>query len=132
MSASRLLWHCDICRETVEDGNGWVTIDLTDVRRAERAQASWDDTHPGSMFGSDISDISDLPDDVPWHVYHESCDPNVAEEHLVYSLDINRIRSAAQVVFWQLHLSEKPWIGVTTWNEFVRSRALPQLEEGAA
>lgn len=131
-----LTWKCDVCRLPVEDGDGWVTVDLREaVRVAEsqrdfqRAEDRRKEAAGTSWIALDLAGLLDLPDEAPWKVYHRSCDPDPREDRPAYWFDVERMRTAAQVLDWGFHLQGKNWFAGTDWQGLIRRQVMPQLEE---
>lgn len=119
-----LLWTCDECGKPVTDGDGWVTIDYAELNAYRDATADWEKAHPTPEHGLrcfSLTDLMELPDPVRWHVWHRACDPNI--DSCDYCIDVERIRTAAQILKWTAHLMEKTWLPDTTWRDLLRGQA---------
>lgn len=125
-TSRRIEWRCNECRRPVADGEGWITIDMREVKAREAAYAEWEARHPGPVVN--LRELLELPDEVQWQVFHRECDPNI--DATAYWFDIERCRTEAQLLDWCSHLLEKQWLSATAWDDFLR-RALG-AEAGAA
>lgn len=131
-STLTLTWNCDGCHAEVGDGAGWVTVDLAAVTRTRGAWQAFDNEQAakyaaglGTLHAIRASTLMDLLGEVPWHVYHKTCDP--APENEAYFWDIERSRTVAELMEWWLHLAGKNWFAHTDWEGFIRQRVLPQV-----
>jgi len=110
-----LVWECDACRGPVADGAGWLTIRYDDIGEFRRAEAVSERKH------SDGWNLLELPRPVVWHVWHKACDPDIGSSD--YCIDIERIRSVADLLEWTSHLMENTWLPLTTWRDVLRDQA---------
>lgn len=124
----RIEWKCIHCGRVVDDGTGYLWIDYADINAAEAAEHAWsqkrdamraDGAADGRAFlGLKASDLPMLPT-AQWRVHHERCDPD-PDCASVYGIDIDRIRTLADLVSWTAHLSEKSWYQLTSWPQVLR------------
>ena len=128
-SPYHLAWRCDCCGHYLEDGEGWITVDLAAVLAVQRQWSAWEAKRhePGAV---PLGELLALPTEVPWHVYHQDCDP--APEDPAYWWTIERARTISDVFGWWLHLSGKNWFKHTDWEGLIRERVMPQAAEVAA
>jgi hypothetical protein len=126
----RLKWNCDICRKAIGDGGGYVLADRAHANQRLRAIAELP-RHEGVVSLAELVDERrDIPPLSRWHAYHNDCDPrpNAEDE---YVIDVHRIRTLAELVQWNAHLSEKTWIGETDWYRFIQRRFGPYARPSA-
>jgi hypothetical protein len=122
-----IVWRCGVCRRLIDDGAGYVTVGYTELRAHASGAAEWEVEHPGPCVTAGA--FLDYPALVEWQVLHRRCDPNVEGDD--YWIDVERLRTPAQLLRWAAHLSEKEWLDRTTWPDVLRAVA-KQLEERAA
>jgi len=122
-TSQQLVWTCDECGRPIRDGDGWVTIGYADIRAYRVAAADWERRHPRGDGWRILSlgEYEDFPNPVRWHVWHRRCDPDITSED--YFIDIDRIRTVAQLLEWSSHLMEKTWFANTTWKDVLRGQA---------
>lgn len=110
----RLEWECERCGFPIADGAGAVRIDLAEVRDAEAAgepvMTSWDDIIQQDYF---------YP--AQWMARHIACDDI---DGPFYAIDVERIRTPEQMLWWTAHLMEKRWLTFTNWRGIIRHRGV--------
>lgn len=123
-------WQCDKCGEDVAGLEGYLSVDMPAVNLAEQA---WQDreNHRNVVGSGELmlrADTSTKAPEVPWRVYHTSCDPDSAS--MSYSIDVGEIATLARVLAWTLHfMDSKNWVRHTDWTSFVRSRTGVDLRQ---
>jgi hypothetical protein len=95
----------------IDDGDGYLHVDLDDVRRAQDADAKV--SRSGAV---DIGALLDVPD-VHWRTHHRICDPE--PEANEYVINVERARDHADLLARTAHLSGKGWIDVTDWYDLM-------------
>jgi hypothetical protein len=120
------VWPCDVCGRPVEDGEGYLCVDLAAVREYERAAFDWEKRErakcPGALFVYPLEALRDYPEPVPWQTLHRECDP--APESDDYHFDVSRFRTAEAVIRMAAHVGSKhAWITATNWNDLLGSAA---------
>jgi hypothetical protein len=71
-----------------------------------------------------LSELHDYPAPVRWRVLHGVCDPE--PDGADYWIDVERLRTAGDVLARSAHLLRKTWIQDTTWTD-VLDEAAEQL-----
>lgn len=108
----RLVWSCDGCGEQIEDGDGVLWCDITDVHAVEEATDHYDEEH-GSVVTLD--ELLEYPSSARWRPLHFSC--SGVDEVGPYAISVERIRSSWDVLAWTRHLLEKEWVTKhTNWR----------------
>jgi hypothetical protein len=102
----------------VADGKGWITVD--DPWRAQRRH------NRNRLCHLSEPRYHLCSSSVRWHCFHRHCDPDLDAD--AYWIDIQRIRTLADLGKWSLHLSRKRWFERTDWPAFIRSHVMHQLE----
>jgi len=110
---------CGACRKPVEHGSGYLSMRFGDLSDHRRAQAAWDETHPGDLH--DLGDFLLAPEDVHWGAWHAACDPRRDED--AYQIDDERIDSWRQLTWWTSHLMAKNWLESTDWDHLLQGIA---------
>lgn len=117
-----LIWHCDVCAQPIADEDGWLTVD---ERAAWKLQAEWETIDALKATHGGLVPFAAVPEwpaaHVHWHAYHIDCDPDIAD-HWQYWFAVDRIRTFAHVLEWNVHLNAKPWMRYTNWNAMLHSR----------
>lgn len=120
-----LSWKCDECGEDIVDGDGYITIDESEVAEAQEKMQAWRTAHPEDPSGFtayNLGELMEQPEDVHWRVLHDRCDP--IPEAGGYTISVSRIRTYQAALAWSLHLlGSKEWVvKLTDWAEFLRRR----------
>jgi hypothetical protein len=96
----RLEWPCDVCGKPIDDGSGYLCLNLDELdaaRRSEMASATW-------------------------RVMHRSCDPQPDAD--AYLFRIENVRTVAALLDRTAHLVEwKDWLADTDWSALLRRLA---------
>lgn len=104
-----LVWICEHCTQPVDDGTGYLHINLTEVHQAEVAEAKL-----GEYV--DIDQLLEIR--TPrWQTHHQACDPDLDAPD--YFIDVNRLRTHADLLARTAHLSGKRWIDITDWYDLI-------------
>jgi hypothetical protein len=119
-----IVWRCDICRQPIDDTQGYVAIDDEAIKRYRADSARWDADHqgrtPSGRFQAySISELLDAPQPAQWRVLHRSCDPD-PHQTWVYWIGVETCRTLVELLDWTCHLLEKGWLDDTNWNQVVR------------
>lgn len=59
------------------------------------------------------------PHCAPWLAWHGNCDP-APRSSSWYFIEVERIRTTADLLWWTAHLLEKGWIQSTNWGDIIR------------
>lgn len=127
---------CLNCREPVRGKEGYVRLEDNKALEVGRQRAEWEAQrrNESSWKPIDMGELMDLPDEVPWLVYHRRCDPKPeAESDWDYWFWAERCSTYDELLDWIAHLSEKAWFAHTNLAEFLRRvvQDTRQQREGA-
>lgn len=127
VDGARLTWPCSACGLPVPDGSGYLTVSVVDADArhiaAESVRATTGTPIPVPLGETPsksytLHEIMQIPDEVPWHAFHDSCDPD--PDSGGYWFAIERIRTLVALVHWTAHLEEKQWLADTNWMDILR------------
>jgi hypothetical protein len=110
---------CGRCHAAVAPGSGFLGVSLSEVTRAERAEAAFNAKHPESATLQEV--VAELPDEVPWRSRHYACAPKADAD--AYQIDVDRLRTWADLAHWTAHLLAKTWLTATDWDDILREAA---------
>lgn len=120
-----LTWWCDGCDSLIENGDGYIEVSYTEVHEAEakwtEGKRAHSDEHGGEVWN--MLDLMQMPQAVPWHAWHDKCDPDSGSN--TYWIAIERVRNLAQLLDLHGHMGEKNWTKYTDFNDI--RRQLPNL-----
>jgi hypothetical protein len=119
----QITWTCAECRQPIEDGTGYIHIDLAAVMAVETAAHEWTAKHEtpeGAIFLTG-ADLFDYPTAAGWTTHHADCDPHPDSND--YWFDVARARTHAQLLDWTAHLMGKTWLEHTNWANLIRAKA---------
>ncbi len=119
-----LTFRCDGCREPIK--GGYLKLNGADLDARQAAKREWVAIYGGQPSVS-ISDLTMHPKPVRWRFWHEGCDPD-PDGRAAYTIDLQRLRTMTDVVWWTAHLLRKSWLGDTAWGDLLRelhSQATP-------
>lgn len=117
----QLLWLCETCGQPIADGEGYLHVDLDEVRHATDAGAKVN--REGTV---DVAALLDVPD-VHWRTHHGRCDPR--PESNDYCIAVERARDHADLLARTAHLSGKRWIDVTDWYDLMARMAAIEITD---
>lgn len=129
-----LAWSCTVCGSAIGASAGGFILkygDLERARKAARARHLEDariDTLPlaeqlaARTFtpGEAIDARSHLHYRAPWTLLHFSC---ASGSDVIYEVEVQRARTAADLLDWTAHIDEKGWLSLTSWAETVLRHA---------
>lgn len=111
-----ITWTCDGCDKPIADGEGYIAVAYSDIRKTEEAREAWERANPGPMFTG--AALMAYPKDARWHALHRDCDP--LPDAADYWFGVERLRTIRHALDWTLHLMEKVWLPCTDWVAFLR------------
>ena len=122
---AELVWPCSACGTPIADGEGYLTVNVTDAdERGGAALALRADLGLTNTPDADsppqvvtLGDLLTIPDEVPWWALHDTCGPDA--EDLQYWLAIERVRTPLAMIKWTAHLYGKRWFDDTTWMDIL-------------
>lgn len=89
----------------IADGDGYLCAEWTLIRYAQKEMGSG-----SSILGA------------PWRSVHSACDSQLPDAS--YAIEVGRIRTAEQALWWTLHLMGKEWFEATDWETSIESSGL--------
>jgi hypothetical protein len=110
-----LVAMCDGCGLVVEDGDGYLVVDVGATRDRRLLRMNPDD--PANDSHGPIKRLIGPPR-VLWQVTHSDCLPETG-----YELEISQVRTLRQLVTFTAHLMEKQWLQDTNWHILLREAA---------
>lgn len=149
------VWRCDVCGEPIADGDGYICGDRRDAirRGAEKRREAARRAAAEASASSAVERLEAARVDLvamiereearrllipasairtfglaSWCAYHDACDP--APERYGYCIEVERCRTLAALLDWNVHLSGKEWVRHTNWPHFLQ-RQLDRNERRA-
>jgi hypothetical protein len=114
---------CQTCHKPIAAGEGSIWIKKTDLNATEQAAREWEERQEertrqnNGMPVYSALDLSEYPDEAHWRVSHHACsDTSTA----MYSFEVQRCSTWAELVHWTAHLMEKDWLRHTDWSDMLR------------
>lgn len=111
-----IAWACDKCHRPIEDGAGSLTLSRSSLGRVEAAWAE-SKLEIGGLVS--LGELLSLPDPAPWLAFHSRCDPDPHCDDCAYHIEIARLRTHQQILWWTAHLMGKTWIERTNWRDLL-------------
>ncbi|MFF3242907.1 hypothetical protein ACFYWY_04025 [Streptomyces sp. NPDC002870] len=126
MTAHELKAICDACKQPVDDRDGCIWIDNGMINERQESVRAWekegmDRTPAGELVIRNAMEIMNYPGGVRWNVHHSACDLDIDAD--AYSIEVERLRSWADLAHWTAHLMGKAWLGDTDWRKVLDSAA---------
>lgn len=115
--SGRIVWCCDECGDTINDGDGHLYISVGEAVQRADAHREWESAWRGKLIP--LGAFLDLPPRASWRVTHQDCD---FDGLVSYAIGVERAATAGQLLAWTLHLQEKNWYSSTDWADFLRTR----------
>lgn len=113
-----LISICDVCREPIADGKGRLWVDYAAINQRQDAVRAWEErTAPedGGVRLVGFMTMYEYPGPVRWNAHHSACDPD--PDAGAYPVEVERIRTWADLTHWTAHLMEHKWFSGTDWNK---------------
>ena len=105
-----LVLACDVCKKPVADTTGYICVDMhASIERLEEEKKRTVDAHLRDLLHADVASLTRL---VPWHIYHEACDPH-PRRFSDYWYPISEVAPNATCCRTTAHLLEKDWFAHT-------------------
>jgi hypothetical protein len=95
-----LVWYCQTCGNAVEDGTGSIRAPYSEI----------------TALGA-----------VRWRITHRACADPEAEDYDGYDIAIGRLRTPADLLHWDEHLSAKRWVPRSDWATIVSAHTLASV-----
>ncbi|QHN17935.1 hypothetical protein [Gordonia amarae] len=130
-----LTWRCTVCGSTIDAGAGGFILKHGDVERARAAararhieDARIDALPPAERIeariytpGAAVNAVrSRMYYRAPWKLLHFGC---ASDDDVIYDVEVQRARTAAELLDWTAHFDEKGWLSLTSWAETVLRHA---------
>lgn len=96
-----------------EENHGRIYLPYNEYRLAE--QIKEDEAIPNDNLEW-LTPENLMSSKAHWHKAHYACS---ADEEDWYYFDISRAKHLSDLMEWDLHLSEKKWLSLTNWSNFV-------------
>jgi hypothetical protein len=134
MTVIELDFICDACSRPVADGQGSLYVNFGELGARRTAKAEWEASRDPSG-ALDIMGLLGLPGLATWHIHHDGCRPEGADD---YDIAVERIRTWRDLCRWTAHLMEKNWLVETDWRVLLgnaansRDRRIVALAHGDA
>jgi hypothetical protein len=126
MSArSRIEWTCAVCKEPIANRQGYIVADVLAALDVLDAEQKWHEDHrppAGELQVLTCRELSTYPPHVSWQVLHRKCDPR--PDYGDYAIEVERARSAWDLIWWTAHLMGKNWVPATNWDDVLRHAAM--------
>lgn len=108
-------WTCDHCKKPIKDGHGYVYVDKNAAWKCKANIKTWKAENPGPFLAATA--LMDYPRPARWIVTHGDCDhvPNGND----YSLNIENMRTHADLIRRTAHLMGKSWFEHTDWEQIL-------------
>lgn len=134
MTTVELDFVCDVCGRMVDDHEGCLVVFFADITSYRRAEREWKGVHGEGPHT--IGQILGLPSHVPWHIHHDSCNPDRDADG--YDIDVSKVRTWRALVAETSRLMAKNWLALTDWPQVIgaaaegRSGRIKELPRGDA
>ncbi|WP_369380417.1 hypothetical protein [Streptomyces sp. cg36] len=117
---------CDRCKSPIPDGEGNIWVDNGEINKQQDAVQEWNEeqrakTPPGLRVTHGFKDLLDYPSPVEWQAHHSACDPDPDAD--AYSIEVERLRTWADLTHWTAHLMGKGWLRATDWTKVLDNAA---------
>lgn len=124
-----LEWACEICGETIDDGDGYIELPRSERRRYTEQLKDWESDNPQPdveptlceqlrNIQTDWNRFVSMPAKAHWWAIHRTCDPNINSGGDWF--DVATIRTHFDVLDWTAHLMSKNWINDTDWHRLIK------------
>lgn len=109
LAMERIEWECEVCNQPIEEGDGFLWVDIDEADRVATAKEHWRREHTsGEGTLCTVDDPLDAPAEARWHQTHHACRPK--DEIRGYEVDVGRIRTPWLLLTWTSHLLGKLWV----------------------
>jgi hypothetical protein len=110
-----LNYICDKCGKTIdyEESHGRIYLPYDEYRLAEQIKEEEDNPNDNLEW---LTPENLMFSKAHWHKAHYACSE---DEEDWYSFDISRAKHLSDLMEWDMHLSEKKWLPLTNWSNFV-------------
>ena len=135
MTTVELEFLCDVCGGPIDDGDGCLEIRFGEIQAYREAKSEWERVN-GTGTVHKIGDLLTLPEVVPWHLFHDRCNPDA--EAGGYDVDVRLVRTWRGLLFETSRLMAKNWLALTDWPQVIgaaaegRSGRIKELAAGDA
>lgn len=108
-STDRIEWQCEVCKELIEDGTGYVWMRYSEACEVAALRKDWEGDHPNELT---FDELLDAPGAAQCHQLHYKCRPNEDDEP--YGVEVHRLRTPWSLLSWSSHLLSKIWVYEST------------------
>lgn len=110
---------CDVCGRMVADHQGCLVVFFADITSYRAAEREWKQVHGTGPHR--MSDVLRMPEHVPWHIHHDTCNPDRDADG--YDIDVSRVRTWRALLFETSRLMAKNWLALTDWPQVIGAAA---------
>lgn len=120
-----ITWTCQVCREPINAGAGYLYIDYADIAAMDRQERDWKE-YRSTLGDHPVISLAEYAErnpilHAPWRVHHDRCDPD-PDSH-AYWIAVGRAQTHADLLTWTAHLMGKNWLHHTNWADLIRRAA---------
>ncbi|MEU8199407.1 hypothetical protein AB0C10_37045 [Microbispora amethystogenes] len=110
-----LVVFCDACRKPIGDGDGFLYVDLAQVRAYRAGEA-----FPAAPVLS-IESLMGRPVRPTWHAHHTACAPDNGGD--AYDVPVAQVRTWPRLATTTARLMSKNWFSFTDWDAVLEGAA---------
>lgn len=113
--SDELIYICDKCGKAIDykENRGRIYLPYNEYKLAEQIKEEEDLPHDNLEW---LTLETMMHSKAYWYKAHYVCSE---DEEDWYSFDINRAKHLSDLQEWDMHLSEKKWLPLTNWSNFV-------------
>ncbi|WP_030506400.1 hypothetical protein [Microbispora rosea] len=115
MTEEKLEVICDACRRPIEDGEGFLYVELAKVRDLWSGKADPDTT------ALSLESLMGRPVGPTWIAHHMACAPDDGGD--AYDVPVAQVRTWPRLVTTTARLMSKNWFPHTDWNAVLEGAA---------
>ncbi|WP_157099367.1 hypothetical protein [Microbispora sp. ATCC PTA-5024] len=115
MAEEMLLVICDGCGRPIDDGEGFLYVELAKVRDLWSAKADEDTTVLS------LESLMSRPTRPTWHARHTACAPDDGGD--AYDVPVAQVRTWPRLATTTARLMSKNWFASTDWNAVLEGAA---------
>jgi hypothetical protein len=118
---------CDVCGEEVDVKEGYLGLSTSQLNQYRQQYYRWKEAHSDGSVIMIGNRADDPPDRVPWYWGHWRCMPPDVKETEDW-FDAKDIDTPEKALWHTRFMSQKRWIGWTTWAETLSRLYPPSFE----
>ena len=113
--SDRIIYICDKCRKPIayEENHGRIYLPYDEYKLAEQIKENENNPNDDLEW---LRPENLMFTKAHWHKAHNACSE---DEEDWYFFDINRAKHLSDLMEWDMHLSEKKWLPLTNWSNFI-------------